>query len=480
MQMISFVCFGLVAAVFGLLRVCNRFIKDSAKRISAANWILLIASYLFVIYADWRFALALFGLTLSTWFFARKKYAAYGIVAAIVALAFFKYINFFAESFSRLIGRDYTVLKIILPLGISFYTFSAISYIVDVKRGKAEVRTLKDVALYMAFFPKITSGPIQKCGDFFQQIESERIVGWNTFSPGVQIFVFGLFKKIVLADRLSVFVNQVYETPMAFGSLTVFGAAVAYSLQIYFDFSGYSDMAIGVAKILGIDLPRNFNLPYLSHNVTELWKRWHITLSSWLQEYLYISLGGNRKGKIRTYENLIMTMVIGGIWHGANWTYVMWGLLHGVALAVHKGWMELTGSKTRKQSLFSSVVSMLVTFLFTTICWIFFRAESIEKAFVIIGRIFSLESGLEQPYMWMFIAAIVLGVGSVSAFVIAKRKSGTKSGEYRKLQNVSMVDGFYPILDLTKFWHLVTFFVFCGLALCFAYTGGSPFIYGNY
>lgn len=162
-----------------------------------------------------------------------------------------------------------------------------------------------------------------------------------------------------MADRLSVFVNQVYDTPMAFGSLTVFFAAVAYSLQIYFDFSGYSDMAIGVSKILGIDLPRNFNLPYLAHNVTELWKRWHITLSSWLQDYIYISLGGNRKGKVRTYLNLILTMVIGGIWHGANFTYIVWGLLHGIALAVHKVWMTLTYSDSKSiqesQILYQSV-----------------------------------------------------------------------------------------------------------------------------
>lgn len=164
--MISFVCFGLVAVVFGLLRVCNEFIKDSSKQISVTSYILLIASYLFLIYADWRFTLVLFGLTLSTRFFAGKKYAAYGVVAAIAALAFFKYTNFFVESLSRLVGKDYTALKIILPLGISFYTFSAISYIVDVKRGKAEERKLKDVALYLAFFPKITSGPIQNCRDF--------------------------------------------------------------------------------------------------------------------------------------------------------------------------------------------------------------------------------------------------------------------------------------------------------------------------
>jgi len=478
MSMISFVFFGFVALLFLLLLAINKITKEDAKAIKTANIILLVASYCFVLYADWRFAVVLAVITLSTYFCVKKESARkYGIIIAIVALAFFKYTNFFAESFAKIIGADFTALNIILPLGISFYTFSAISYIVDVKRGRIEQKSLIDVALYLAFFPKITSGPIQRSGDFFDQISKRRTVGWSTFAPGIQIFVFGLFKKIVLADRLSVFVNQVYDTPMAFGSLTVFLAAVAYSLQIYFDFSGYSDMAIGVAKILGFNLPRNFNLPYLAHNVTELWKRWHITLSSWLQDYLYISLGGNRKGKVRTYINLVLTMVIGGIWHGANWTYIIWGLLHGLALAVHKGWMTLTGSATKKHSIVSNIVSIVLTFLFTTFCWIFFRAESMSQAIIIIKRIFSFESGLEQPYMWLIISFVVLIVSSVIAYIVSKKKTDIK---LLKKTNISMVDGYYPLVDMTKFWGLVAFFVFCGLMLCLAYTGGSPFIYGNY
>ncbi len=334
-----------------------------------------------------------------------------------------------------------------------------------------------DVALYLAFFPKITSGPIQHSSDFFNELGKKRLVGWSTFAPGIQIFVFGLFKKIVLADRLSVFVNQVYATPLAFGSLTVFLATIAYSFQIYFDFSGYSDMAIGIAKILGVNLPRNFNLPYLAHNVTELWKRWHITLSIWLQDYLYISLGGNRQGKVRTYTNLILTMVIGGIWHGANWTYIIWGLLHGLALAVHKVWMAITGSSSKKNSALANVLSICVTFLFTTFCWVFFRAESISQAILIIRRIFSFEDGLEQPYFWLIIALIVMIVASVIAYVKSK-KNGVQNNPQKT--NVSIVEGYYPLVDLTSFWGLVVFFVFCGTLLCLAYTGGSPFIYGNY
>ena len=476
MQITSFILFTLVAFVFFIIYICNRLISNDVKCIFATKWILLIASYIFVVYADIRFAIVLFATTCTTWYFApKKKWGFVGIVLPLLALSYFKYTNFFIDSFADIFHLDHRTLSIVLPIGISFYTFSAISYIMDVRKGKVLPRGLLDVALYLAFFPKLVSGPIQRSGDFFSQADSRREVGWDSFSCGIQIFVFGLFKKIVLADRLSVFVDQVYATPAAFGSLTILLAAIAYSLQIYLDFSGYSDMAIGIARILGFNLPRNFNLPYLSHNVTELWKRWHISLSSWLLDYLYISLGGNRKGKVRTYINLIMTMVLGGLWHGANWTYIVWGLLHGLALAVHKAWMTLTGSPNKKAGVVSTIISIALTFAFTTLCWIFFRAESLTDACFVIRRIVSFEAGLEQPYMWFFIAAVIVLIASFSAYLSSKKKKlvATKG-------NMSAVEAFYPILDLRKFWHLVLFFVEIGLLLCLAYTGGSPFIYGQY
>lgn len=475
MPMIGFVFYGFVVLVFALLYLCNK-IKDDTQSNSIANWILLIASYIFISYADYRFALILAMLTLSTWFFAKnQKTCNLGVAVALLVLAIFKYTNFFAESFASLLGNNFTLLKIILPLGISFYSFSAIGFLVDVKREHLAPRKLKDVALYLAFFPKLTSGPIQKSESFFEQTDIKREIGWNTFSPGIQIMMFGLFKKIVLADRLSVFVNQVYDTPLAFGSFTVFLAAIAYSFQIYFDFSGYSDIAIGIAKMVGINLPKNFNLPYVSHNVTEFWKRWHISLSSWLQEYLYISLGGNRKGEIRTHLNLILTMLLGGIWHGANWTYLIWGFLHGIALVIHKFWMKLTGSKNKKHSEFSNIICAIITFFFVSFCWIFFRANSFSHAITIIQRIFSFDVGLEQPYFWLFVSTVIL----IACTFIAALKS-KRIDLPSKMSNCSFINGFYPILDLSRFWNLVTFFVFCGLILCLAYTGGSPFIYGNY
>ena len=476
MQITSFMFFGLFSLVYIFLYFIDRNIESEAKAIVASNCVLLIASYLFVAYADYICAFVLAGLSISTWFFAQKKgTTTIGIIIAILALAFFKYMNFFVDSFTRLMGNDYMSLKIILPLGISFYTFSAIGYLIDVRREKIKSKNLINVALYLAYFPKITSGPIQKSNDFFSQIERKRIIGWNTFSTGIQIFTIGLFKKIVLADRLSVFVNQVYDTPLAFGSGTVFLATLAYSLQIYFDFSCYSDMAIGISRMNGIELPRNFNLPYLSHNTTEFWKRWHITLSLWLQDYVYISLGGNRKGTVRTYTNLVLTMLIGGLWHGANLTYVIWGGLHGIALVIHKLWMKGLSTADKEHSILGNALAIVFTFLFTNLCWVFFRAESLEKAFIIIKRILSFEEGVSQPYMWFFVALIMLSIASAVALYRSKKNTGNSP---RK--NISFVDGYYPIVKLESFWGLVIFFVFWGLILCWAYTGGSPFIYGTY
>ena len=476
MSMISFMLYAIVTVVFILLYAIDKFIDDPDKENDIANWILLAASYIFIMYADWRFAIVLLLITLSSWYFAKsQQHSIVGVIIAVMALIFFKYTNFFAKSFAALIENDFTALKIILPMGISFYTFSAISYIIDVSRGDISAKSLRDVALYLSFFPKLTSGPIQCGEDFFRQIGSKRTVGWNTFEPGIQIYVFGLFKKIVLADRLNVFVNQVYRTPNAFGSLTVFGAAVAYSLQIYFDFSGYSDMAIGIAKILGIELPRNFNAPYLSHNVTEFWKRWHITFSEWLQKYIYIRLGGNRKGRIRSYVNLIATMLIGGLWHGANWTYIVWGGLHGLSLVVHKVWMEVFKTNQKKYPLGTRIISATVTFIVVTFCWIFFRAESISQANMIIHRIICFEPGLEHPFLWLFISIIILAVASI--FVLTK----SKDIEHDQMHlNTSTAAAYYPLVNLSSFKGQVVFFVFCGLIICLASAGGNPFIYGKY
>lgn len=476
MQMISFVLIGFVILIFCLLCACRKIVKDTEKNIAVSNWILLIASYIFVIYADYRFAIVLALITLSSWFFAKyKKYSYVGVIIALASLGYFKYTNFFIDAFAHILGLEYERLSIILPIGISYYSFSAISYIVDVKRGRINNRDLKSVALYLAFFPKITSGPIQKSKEFFEQMDIDRKVDWNSFLTGIQIFMFGLAKKIVLADRLAIFVEQVFTTPMAFGSLTVFLAGVAYFFQIYFDFSGYSDMAVGVAKVLGFDLPKNFNLPYMAHNITEFWKRWHMSLSAWLQDYVYIFFGGNRKGEVRTYVNLFLTMLFGGLWHGAAWNYIIWGLLNGLGLSVHKLWMKYTKSNEKEQNLLVSIISILISDLFFIFTLMVFRAESLSKAWIILTRMVSFESGLEHVYFWLIVTVVIFAIACVAAYI--KSKDNVITGKFK---NVSKIEGFYPVMDLTRLPGLILFLVFCGLTLCLAYTGGSPFIYGKY
>jgi alginate O-acetyltransferase complex protein AlgI len=310
--------------------------------------ILLFASYIFYGWWDWRFCFLMFALTLVAYVSAlriakrpkQKMWIVIGVAVPLVILGFFKYFNFFVESFVRVWGISRgNSLSIILPVGISFYTFQSLSYTIDVYRKKIRVeRDFSRLALYIAFFPQLVAGPIVRAGDFLPQLEEDRNISFSNFKTGIQIFIFGLFKKVVVADWLSVFVDDVFRTPAAFHAISLVLAVIAYSIQIYFDFSGYSDMAIGCAKCLGYDFERNFNLPYMSRNVSEFWTRWHISLSSWLKEYLYIPLGGNRKGTARTYINNMLTMLLGGLWHGANWTFVVWGGIQGAALCFQKAY----------------------------------------------------------------------------------------------------------------------------------------------
>lgn len=462
MSMISLIYLAFVIIACGILQICFCFLKGTPTYLTAKKIVLLLLSYLFIIYVDWRFAILLFAFSIAVWLGARSHFAGLVIALSILLLMGVK-----------LAAQRGTGITI--PIGISFYTFSAISYLVDVKRGKSSSQSFLDVSLYLSFFPKLTAGPIQKGTDFWEQVNKEIGIKKRNVLEGVQIFVFGLFKKLVLADHLAVFVDQVYATPKAFGSMTVFMAVMAYSLQIYFDFSGYSDIAVGTAGMLGIVLPRNFNLPYLSQNVTEFWKRWHITLSKWLQEYLYISLGGSRKGEVRTYINLLLTMILGGLWHGLNWTFAIWGALHGMALCAHKVWMRFTKSNEREHTWLSKGVATVSTFFFVSFAWIFFRAESIEQAMDVIVQILRFEKGLEQPYMWLWISVVIVLV--VSGITLVKAKNiRLENGKYNRCK----VNAVYPLLNLERFGHLVVFFVFCGLTIGLAYTGGSPFIYGGF
>jgi len=426
---------------------------------------LLAASYFFYGYWDWRFCFLLLFATVASYItalFAQKKLAfAVGVAVPLVVLGFFKYFNFFLDSFASIVNKDIETLTIILPVGISFYTFQALSYVIDVKRGKipAEKNFIR-LALYISFFPQLVAGPIVKASEFLPQLREDRRITLKNIEAGIQIILFGLFKKIVIADHLSVFVDDVFNTPVAYSWISIVLAVISYSIQIYFDFSGYSDIAIGCAKCFGYDFCRNFNIPYISENVTVFWRRWHVSLSTWLKEYLYIPLGGNRKGKARQYLNLSITMLLGGLWHGANWTFVFWGALHGGALCLDKLIL-----KKKKQKTIFRALSAFGTFLFVSFTWIFFRADSFSNSWLIIKGIFTLQDGIVQPFFWTFIAVAVVCVGTAGAIIRAKKRN-----EYE-------VDGFYPLLNLNTVLGLTVLFLICGLILGLAFTGEQPFVY---
>lgn len=431
---------------------------------------LLIVSYVFYGWWDWRFCFLMFGLTVIAYIVAkkldgkfRKWFIAMGVAVPLLVLGVFKYLNFFLDSFCAVFGvTDLGSLKILLPVGISFYTFQSMSYTIDVYRGKIKAANFLDVSLYVAFFPQLVAGPIVKAQDFLPQLKEDRKVTFKGLETGLQIFVMGMFKKIVLADHLSVFVDDVFAAPVAFSSLTVMLAVIAYALQIYFDFSGYSDMAIGCAKCLGYDIQKNFNLPYLSKNPTEFWKRWHISLSTWLQEYLYIPLGGNRKGKRRTYINLMLTMLIGGLWHGANWTFVVWGALHGLALCVHKLYLKTLAPKVRMPA----ILSVILNNAFICLCWVFFRSPSFGVAMEVLKKLFVWSGGIRQIYMWLVVALIVEIV--YTAWCARKRK---------KAGSVGTVSAVYFHHDLNTVKGLFFFFLEIMVIIGLAYTNASPFIY---
>lgn len=451
-------------------------------RQNASHIFLWVASYVFYGWWDARFLTLLLGVTLVAFFAAAPKdekrlvqsrvRLGIGVGVPLLVLGVFKYFDFFVESFCQAFGIAQPAgLSLILPVGISFYTFQALSYTIDVYQGKLpREKSFVHFALYISFFPQLVAGPIVKAADFLPQLNENRRVTIKRLEKGLQIFVFGMFKKVVLADNLSIFVDEVFETPVMFSSGTVALAVISYGIQIYMDFSGYSDMAIGCAHCLGYDLNRNFNLPYLSQNVSEFWKRWHISLSTWLQQYLYIPLGGNRRGKVRMYLNLMITMLLGGLWHGAGWNFVIWGGLHGAALCVHK---MFRGSRQKDQhsSVPVRIICILLTDMFVLFCWIFFRAESLGQAGAVLAQLFGMRTGVRHIYSWSVVALLLVAAATIVAVILSHREKALSG------KNAGSVDGFYPVLDLSRYWELVIFFVEIGLILGLAYVGGSPFIY---
>lgn len=356
------------------------------------NVMLLGASYFFYGYWDWRFlglilATTIMDFTCSKFLSKidneghRKKILFLSIFFNLGILCFFKYFNFFFDSFQALLqglslNVSAPVLRIILPVGISFYTFQTMSYTIDVYHRKYKpVKNFIDFALYISFFPQLVAGPIERASHLIPQITKPRRINGDMVSSGIYLFITGMFKKVVIADNLSILVEQGFSDISSLNAITALITIYAFAWQIYCDFSGYSDIARGVAKFLGIDLMANFNLPYFSMNPAEFWKRWHISLSSWLRDYLYISLGGNRYGFFNTCKNLMITMVLGGLWHGASWNFVIWGVYQGALLIAHRILLKLFPNFKM-----SPVLSILIFFQFTCIGWVFFRAGNLTDA----------------------------------------------------------------------------------------------------
>lgn len=305
-------------------------------------------------------------------------------------LCYFKYTNFFYEMLAPLWGGQFHALDIFLPVGISFFTFQSLSYTLDVYRGELKaLRNPLDYAFFVSFFPQLVAGPIVRARDFIPQIRRPVVVTPEMFGRGVYFIAAGLFKKAILSDYISVnFVERIFDNPGLYSGIENLFGVYGYALQIYCDFSGYSDMAIGLALLLGFHFPLNFRSPYKASSITEFWHRWHISLSTWLRDYLYISMGGNRRGKLRTYFNLFMTMLLGGLWHGASWNFVFWGAIHGIALALHKFWRSLLGRDKHYQSRgIRRALGILLTFHLVCLCWIFFRNSTFEASWTMIHQI---------------------------------------------------------------------------------------------
>lgn len=437
-------------------------------------WFLLLASLFFYCYWSTTYVFLLLFTVVLDFYIARAIYQARtqkarkgllltSVICNLGILGFFKYFNFFAESingFFTLAGRGaplpYTHL--ILPIGISFYTFQSMSYVIDVYRKASDAHAnLLEFAGYVTLFPHQISGPLVRHNTIVPQLEDPKTYVFHSenFWRGIYFFVFGLSKKMLIADRIAVVVDPLVQSMSMTSNLEAMLAMLGYTVQLYFDFSGYSDMAVGLGLMMNINFPQNFNSPYKSGSITEFWQRWHISLSSWLRDYLYISLGGNREGAWKTYRNLFLTMAIGGLWHGANWTYLVWGCFHGLLLLIERFFKSL-GLSLKKLSL----VSWAMTFVLINIGWVFFRAPNVDTALLWLKKALFLTN--QRTFDLTLIAArnkdrffVALAVGLLASLLM----KNTWEFSFKPSKRRSILLGFL-------------------LALCLMYMGEeSPFLY---
>lgn len=372
------------------------------------NRFLLLASYVFYSAWDYRFLSLIIISTCVDYLVARAIYQSsnqryrrllltLSIATNLGFLGFFKYFNFFAENLYALLdtvgmGINEPLLSVILPVGISFYTFQTISYSVDVFRGRLEpVQNFLDFALYVSFFPQLVAGPIERATHLLPQLTSPRVISASTIKLGLWLIILGYYQKVLIADNLAGMVDSIFSEAVPSSGATALLGGYAFAFQIYGDFAGYSNIACGISALMGFDLMHNFDSPYFARNPSDFWRRWHISLSSWLRDYLYIPLGGNKQGKIATYRNLMVTMLLGGLWHGAAWTFVIWGACHGAVLCVYRllGLTKTTYNSLKERLALSNLALIFLMFNINALIWICFRAESIQQAQAFVLSIFT-------------------------------------------------------------------------------------------
>lgn len=381
-------------------------------------WILLAASFYF--YAAWNRKLAVvicistlldyllaLGMERSHIAWRRRMLLTVSLIANLGLLCYFKYVNFFLGSLSHAFHAagssiSFRTLKVVLPIGISFYTFEAINYTIDVYRRRIRAeRNLGDFMLFILFFPHLVAGPIVRAKDFLPQIKRPKRWDWARLYLGVGYVLMGAIKKMAIADRMAEYADPIFSSPSSYRGEAILMAFIAYAIQIYGDFSGYTDMAIGTAHMLGYKLAKNFNMPYLSVNIAEFWRRWHISLSSWLRDYLFIPLGGSRGSRWRIAVNLMITMTLGGLWHGASWTFVFWGAMHGVLLIGHRMFralcVRLSYLDRALRSVPGTVLRVALTFVCVAVAWVFFRSTTFAGAVTLLQRLVAWSHGTGAP-----------------------------------------------------------------------------------
>mgnify|MGYP005622661149 CR=1 FL=1 len=432
---------------------------------------LLVSSYVFYGWWDWRFLSLIAFSTIIDYAvglriestqqqFIKKKWLYLSIGVNLGLLGIFKYFNFFIDSWVTAFSAfGYEMspysLRIILPVGISFYTFQTLSYSIDIYRGKLKpTNDFVAFATFVSFFPQLVAGPIERASHLLPQIIKKRIFKYNDFKSGIlQIFV-GLVRKVIVADAIGGYISSSMSNPWMYNGTTLAISIALFSFQIYCDFAGYSDIAIGTAKLFGIKLNANFKLPYFSTSITEFWRRWHISLSSWLRDYLYIPLGGNRGGTFKLYRNLLLTMLIGGLWHGSAWTFVIWGGLHGIVLSIEKKF-----NLVHEQY---NIIKNISTFVIVSMIWIFFRANSMNDALLIYSKII-FESN-QVPFIPNTATLAMVLWGLVMMFLI-------DSYLYRKNINLEVLGESLPLIKFVTFiaFMMVNLFLFQSNSLNFIY-----------